>query len=67
MAVASSEHDGVHAEGGKVLVQGSSIEGAPARFPDSDLLRAELLQIACEQSGRVEIGGTGEAQLWCHL
>jgi hypothetical protein len=46
--VASSEDDGVHAEGGKVLVQSSSVEGTPAWFPDSNLVRAEVLQMACD-------------------
>jgi hypothetical protein len=57
----------VHAEGGKVLVQASSVEGAPAWFPDSNLVQAEVLQMACDESGCVEIGRTGEAEFWCDL
>lgn len=65
--VASSEDDGVHAEGGKVLVQASSVEGTPAWFPDSNLVCAEVLQMACDESGRVEIWRTGQAEFWCDL
>jgi hypothetical protein len=65
--IASSEDDGVHAEGGKVLVQPGSIEGTPARFPDSDLVRAEVLHMACDESGRVEIRRVGETEFWCYL
>lgn len=57
----------MHAEGGEVLAQASSVEGAPTRFPDSDLVRAEVLQMACNEGGRVEIGRAGEAELGGYL
>ncbi len=64
--VTSSEDNGVYAEVAKVLIQGSSIEGTPAGFQTATSCGPRGCRWPAMRVG-VEIGCTGEAELWGDL